>query len=409
MNHPRAFIGLASGSGGEGTDAVLVETTGIGLHLNARVVHHHRRPHSPPLRELLSRAIHSPRTLSIPDCAQLNRLLCENEVDAARHLITGARVESSRVGTIGRLGPLLVHDANERGAATFEPGLPALLAEATGLTVVSEFRERDLAAGGQGMPIGALADWALFRHPTERRVLLHLGSVTSIVILRPSARPQDLVAFESGPGTRLIDAVVRQGSRGKSSFDVGGKHAVQGRCLETALTKWFEHPYFAKPAPKSLPRTEFGAEWIEKAARAIAESNGSFEDMLCTLSHLIIRSALNALRSVFDGIGDLDIWLSGGGSRNGFFWRLLEQESGGSPLHRLDELGVPTQARQAAEAAVLAAFTMDGVPAGSVGTTGVGGRLLGRLTPGEPRNWARCLNWMADKIFVEPMRPYKAA
>lgn len=409
MANSRGFIGVASGSGGEGADAVLVETTGIGLQLNARVVCHVRRNHPRPLRELLSRALHSAQSFSIAELPRLHRQLAESEAEAVRQLASRERIDIARVTAIGRIGPLLVHETGDRESITLEAGLPALLAEMTGLTVASDFRERDVAAGGQGMPIAALADWAFFRHPTQRRILVHLGTVTSIAIIQPGARPQDLVAFECGPGTRLLDAVVRQGSRGKTNYDVGGKHAVQGRCLDSVLASWLEHSYFVQRPPKSLPRSEFGPDWIERAAKAVAAQNGSLEDLLCTLSHFIIRSAVNALRSLPPLDGELHLWLSGGGSRNGFFWRLLEQELAGVVLHRLDELGMPAQARQGADAAVLAAFMMDGVPAGSAGTTGAVGRILGRVTPGEPRNWSRCLNWMAENNSVESIRPYKAA
>jgi anhydro-N-acetylmuramic acid kinase len=408
MTISRGFIGVASGSGGEGADAVLVETTGVGLQLGARFVHHLRRQHPASVRELLARALHAPKSFSIADLSLLHRQIAESEVEAVRQLAMRERIDLARVAALGRIGPLLAHETSGRNPVTLEAGLPALVAEATGLTIVSEFRERDVAAGGQGMPIAALADWAFFRHASERRILLHLGSVTSIVVIQPGARPQDLVAFESGPGTRLLDAVIRQGSRGKTTFDVGGKHAVQGRCLDGLLARWLEHSFFAHRPPKSLPRSEFGADWIERAAKAVAEQNGTLEDLLCTLSHFVSRSAVLALRSLPELNGQLHLWLSGGGSRNGFFWRLLEQETG-IVLHRLDELGVPAQARQAAQSALLAAFFMDGVPAGSAGTTGVVGRLLGRITPGDARNWARCLVWMADKGAIESTRPGKAA
>ena len=409
MTIARGFIGLASGSGGEGADAALVETTGIGLQLTARVVKHLRRNHPREVRDLLYRPLHAANSFPIAELPLLDRQIGESEAEAVRQLAARERIDLARVAAAGRIGPLLWHETSTRTVATLEVGLPALVAERTGLTVFSHFRDRDVAAGGQGMPIAALADWAFFRHPTERRTLVHLGSVTSIVVIPPGARPQDLVAFETGPGTRLLDAVIRQGSRGKENFDTGGKHAVQGRCLEALLSSWLEHSYFVQRPPKSLPRSEFGPDWIARAATAVAEQNGTLEDLLCTITHFVVRSLANALLALPRMDGDLHLWLSGGGSRNGFFWRLLEQELFSVSLHRLDELGVPAQARQAAEAAVLAAFAMDGVPAGSSGTTGEVGRILGHITPGEPRNWSRCLQWMAEKNAPELSRPYKAA
>jgi anhydro-N-acetylmuramic acid kinase len=283
------------------------------------------------------------------------------------------------------------------------------LAERTGLTVFSEFRERDLAAGGQGMPITALADWVQFRHADEPRLLLHLGGVTSIVYIPANARPQDVLAFECGPGTRLLDAVIRQGSGGKERYDAGGKYAVQGHCLDALVARWLDHPFLHARPPKSLPRSEFGANWVDRAARDVIDAKGSMEDFLCSLSHFVVKIVARACRQLPKGAAPLHIWLSGGGSRNGLFWRLLEDELPGVALHRLDELGVPTQARQATGAAVLAAMAVDGIPASSPNATGAVGRLLGKVTPGEPRNWARCLRWMAEQSSPQLTHPYRAA
>ncbi len=184
---------------------------------------------------------------------------------------------------------------------------------------------------------------------------------------------------------------------------------MQGRCIDSLLAGWLEHPFLHKTPPKSLPRSEYGVEWIERAARAIVKEKGSLEDFLCTLSHFLIRSVAISLRWLPKHDGPLPIWLSGGGTRNGLFWRLLERDLPAHPLHRLDELGVPAQARQAAGAAVLAALAMDGVPASSPGATGAVGRLLGSVTPGEPRNWGRCLRWMAEQSLPDITHPYRAA
>lgn len=409
MSMSRWFIGLASGSGGEGADAVLVETSGAGLQLAARVAGHLRRPHSRDLRALFLRTLYSANSVSFGDLAALHRQLGESAAAAALELVPPARRDAARVMAAGHVGPVVWHEPSGREPATFEIGQSSTIAEKTGLTVFSEFRERDVAAGGQGMPITGLADWVLFRQPHEPRLLVHLGGVSSLVYIPANARPQDVLAFEMGPGTRLLDAVVRQASSGREHYDAGGKHAVQGKCVEPLMNGWLEHPFFQRRPPKSLGRSEFGAEWVTRAARATAELKGTLEDLLCTLSHFVVRCVALAVRNLPAIPSPPELWLSGGGTRNGLFWRLLEQEMPGAGLRRLDELGVPAQARQAAGAAVLAALAADGVPASSPGVTGAVGRILGRVTPGEPRNWARCLRWMAEQTAHELTHPYRAA
>ncbi len=409
MSIPRWFIGLASGSGGEGVDAVLVEISGSGLQLSARVVQHLRRNHPRDSQDLFFKTLLPFGSASFADLALLRRQMGENEAAAVGQLIAQTHCDPTRVMAIGHIGPLAWHEPSGRSPASFEIGQASAIAERTGLTVFSEFRERDLAAGGQGMPITALADWSLFRQLHEPRLLIHLGGVTSVVYIPANARPQDVVAFEMGPGTRLLDAVIRQGSNGREHCDAGGKYAVQGRCLEPLLSRWLDIPFLQKRPPKSLSRSEFGPDWIDRAARGVIEVNGSLEDFLCTLSHFLVMCVVRSCRWLPQVDGHLHLWLSGGGARNGLLWRLLEQELPGAMLHRLDDLGVPAQARQSAGAAMLAAMAMDGIPASSPAATGAVGRLLGRVTPGEPRNWARCLRWMAEQSAPQFTHPYRAA
>jgi len=409
MTIPRFFIGLASGSGGEGADAVLVETTGIGTQLNCRIVEHRRRLHARETQDLFMRSLAAGASTSVGDLAILHRQLGESAAGCALDMMGANRLDASRVLAIGHLGPLVSHEPAGRPPVTLEIGMNSVIAERTGLTVFGSFRDRDLAAGGQGMPITALADWMLFRNATQNRLLVHLGGTTSAVYLPVNARPQDVVAYEVGPGTRLLDAVIRQGSGGRERCDAGGKHAVQGRCLDNLLIEWLEHPFLQRRPPKSLGRSEFGAEWIARAARNVLAAKGTLEDFLCTLSHFLVIGLVRSLAWLPQTSAVQNVWISGGGSRNGLFWRLLEQEMKGIALHRLDDLGVPAQGRQAAAAAILTAMAMDGIPATSPSATGTVGRLLGQVTPGDPRNWARCLRWMAEQSAPELTHPYRAA
>jgi len=408
MTIARWFIGLASGSGGEAVDAALVEITGAGLQLNARVVQHLRRNHSRDTQDLFIKAL-TGSVSSYGDLAILHRQLGESAAAAVQQLVQQAHFDLSRVLAVGHIGPLAWHQPAGRSPASFEIGQGSAIVERTGLTVVSDFRERDVAAGGQGMPITALADWVQFRHRDEPRLLVHLGGITSAVYIPANARPQDVIALEVGPGTRLLDSVIRLGSGGRERCDAGGKYAVQGRCLDALLAVWMEHPYFTQPPPKSLPRSEFGADWVDRQARSVMELKGTLEDFLCTLSHFLVRCVAGAWKQLPKPSADLPIWLSGGGTRNGLFWRLFEQELPGVPLKRLDELGVSTQARQSSGAAVLAAMALDGIPGSSPAATGAVGRLLGRVTPGDPRSWSRCLRWMVEQSPPEITHPYKAA
>lgn len=391
---PRWIIGLAPGSSIDGVDAALLEIEGAGLNLQVRLAQGVHCPYGRDLRGLLLRAL--PPGGDARQLTVLHRLLGETFAAAACQVADQARFNLAHVLCIGCPGHCVGQEPEGRFPAALELGMAAVVAERTGVTTVSDFRCRDLAAGGQGKPLEALADFLLFRHPEEHRTLIHLGGTATIIHLPPTNRVADVIGFEAGPCNLLLDRLMRQLTSGKEPCDAGGKHAVQGRCMEDLLQRWLEHPYWQRRPPKVLPPQAFGGEFVDQAARECREKNWPLHDVMCTATHLVARGLVVSLRRHLPE-GALDhVFLSGGGARNGFLWHLLEQQLVDTPLARTDAAGIPAGFRRAIEFGVLAALTVDGVPANVPSATGAAGaRLIGSLIPGTSANWARCLNWMA--------------
>jgi anhydro-N-acetylmuramic acid kinase len=398
----RWIIGLASGSSVDGVDAALVEVDSIGLDLRARLAHGSRQPFGRELRELLARVAGG--RCETREVSLLHRLMGETFAAAARQTADGASFSLQKVQCIGCSGHTLWCDPDGRFPSLLSAGMAAVVAERTGVTTLSDFRARDLAAGGQGAPLGALADYLLFRSSTtvEGRLLLHLGGTAQVVYLPPRGRVQDVIGFEAGPCNVLLDALMRQLTGGQESFDNGGKHAVQGRCIEPLLQNWLAHPFLQRRPPKSLPRHSFADPFAAQIVRQAKEQQLNPFDVLCTATHFVAQTVTSAVQRFLAhrSPGPERLLLSGGGTRNGLLWHLLEQQlGGGKPLERSDAVDVPWHARGAMVAAVLAALTVDGVPANVPQATGAAGsRLLGSLTPGSSANWARCVSWMASAV-----------
>ncbi len=392
----RRIIGLASGSSAAGVEAALLECDGAGLDLRARLLQALHLPYGAELRDLLLRCP-GPGALEMKQVGLLHRVLGETFAAAARQVAERASCSLQRLQVIGCPGHTAWLDTEGRFPSTIVLGMPAVVAERTGVTVVSDYRARDLAAGGQGVPLAALADYLLFRHPREGRAVVHLGGMARVVLLPAGCRLNEVVGFEAGPCNVLLDALMRQLTGGREQYDPGGKHAVQGRCLEPLLERWLGHPYLQRRPPKCAPRHAFGAEFAAAAVQQVRQTDGGLHDLLCTANHFVARGIAMALRRLLPGGRVPDrVLLSGGGARNGLLWRLLEQQLGGIPMERTDAAGVPAEARKAMAFAILAALTVDGVAANVPSATGAGGsRLLGGLTPGSPANWGRCLAWMA--------------
>jgi anhydro-N-acetylmuramic acid kinase len=397
----RWVIGLASGSGADGVDAALLETSGVGLNLRVRLVHALRQTYPTELRDSIRRVSHQANEAR--EAALLHRLLGETFAAAAKALVDQASFSLQRVLCVGCPGHTVWHDTDGRFPSTLALGMAAVVAERLGVTVVSDFRARDVAAGGQGVPLAALSDYLLFRHPSEHRALLHLGGIARVVHLPANCRLPEVVGFEAAPCNALLDALIRQLTGGRESFDQGGKHAVQGKCLEPLLHEWLGHPYLMRRPPKALPRHVFAEAFAVEAVRKTRDVGGSLHDLLCTATHFVARGIGTSLKRFLPAGRTIDhVLLSGGGVRNGLLWNLLGQQFPNAPLARTDEVGVPAQVRKALSFGMLAALTLDGVAANLPSATGaVGSRLLGSFTPGAPANWARCVTWMAGVMAAE--------
>lgn len=396
MPHTRRWIlGLASGSTADGVDAALVESTGVGLNLRLGLRHHVHQPYPRDLRELLLK-LGGGQALTARQLSLVHRLLGEAFAATARQAANEARCGLQQIHCAGLGGHHAWNDTEGRYPSTLGLGMAAVLAERTGLTVVSDFRARDLAAGGLGTGLTALIDHLLFHDPGEPRALVHLGGLASVVYLPPEARPRQVLAFHAGPCNVLLDALMRHLTGGREGFDAGGKHAVQGRCIEPLLLGWLGHPSLQRRPPRTIPLHAFGDDFACQAVQQARQIQAGLHDVLCTATHFVAQCLGRSLER-FLPVKPARVLLSGGGTRNGFLWKLLEQQLPGLPLERVDAHGVPSAARKPLAFAGLAALTLDGVPASLTTATGASGsRLLGSLTPGSPPNWSRCLAWMGS-------------
>ncbi len=393
---PRWLIGLASGSSVDGVDAALMELEGVGLDLRVRQVQGLHQSYGQELRSLIRR-ISGSAPCEVRQVSRLHRLLGETFAAAARNVADHASLSLQKVQCIGCPGHTVWHDSEGRFPSTLGLGMAAVVAERCGVTTVSDFRSRDVAAGGQGVPLAALTDYILFRHPREGRLLIHLGGRARLVFVPAGCRIHEVIGFEAGPCNLLLDSLMGHLTGGREPFDPGGKHAVQGKCLDALLQSWLSHPYLQRRPPKSLPRHLFGDDFATQAVGQVRQLGGSLHDLLCTATHFVARGIVTAARHFLPSSQPIHrVLLSGGGIRNGLLWRLLAQLFEDIPLQRTDEVGVPADVRKALSFGMLAALTLDGVPANAPSATGAAGsRLLGSLTPGSSINWARCLAWMA--------------
>lgn len=377
-------VGLMTGTSADAVDAVLVRFIGKGLESRHEVIRYRESALEPALRrEVLDVA--GATTVAPERLLRLDAALGERYAAATFELIAGAGLDARDVDAIGCHGQTVRHVPRAQGggqALTLQLGSAAVLAERTGIAVVSNFRARDTAAGGEGAPLVPIADWWLFRSASESRVLLNLGGMANVTYLPRGRGIESVLAFDTGPGNAILDELARSGVLG-TEMDVGGAAAARGQVHRELLLELLGDPFFHQPPPRSTGRERFGAGFaLEMRARArvlgIAE-----EDLLATAVQLTAESVAGAVDRFLMPLGVDAIYASGGGVKNTSLMKALTRRLGDCPLRPLDALGVTPESKEALAFALLAHLTLSGRAGNVPGATGARHPVvLGHLTPG---------------------------
>lgn len=292
-------------------------------------------------------------------------------------------VVDDETDVIGCHGHTIAHVIGNGGKtrATLQIGSPAVIAEVTGVTVTSDFRAGDVAAGGQGAPLVSLADSFQFRpegKPGCRRALVNIGGIANVTVLTRDHAP---IAFDTGPGNSMIDALTEMATGER--FDNDGALAAHGQVDEVLLSQALSHPYFSRSWPKSTGREEFGQHvariwWDEGRKRGLRPP-----DLVATATALTARTIAAALHELAVD----EVFLAGGGSRNRTLVTAIRSALPSIPVRSHDDLGLPGDAKEAAVFGLLAARCILGLPSSLPSCTGASHPAqLGSITPG--RNYA---------------------
>ena len=350
MAAPMIVIGLMSGTSADGIEAVAAEIDPAGA--QARLLASHHSTYDDRLRaDVLAAGSATP--LTAQEVASLHTRLGDAYVAAVAELLRGT---SLRPRAVALHGQTVAHHPDQ--GMTLQLGDAARVAVRTELPVVCDFRSADIAAGGQGAPLVPFADHVLFgaRAPIA---LLNLGGIANLTLL-PSTNATNVVAFDCGPGNMVVDALVRtSGER----FDRDGRRARRGRVHEGALTWALGHPYFARRAPKSTGREEFGSPFADALLERVRQEGGNEDDALATAVALTARTIADSLgRETPRGVSWPELAVAGGGAANGAIMHALREAVGPVRVRPMDELGVPAPSREALAFAILGAYRLAGLP-----------------------------------------------
>jgi len=369
----RVVIGLLSGTSADGTDAALCDIAGSGENTGLVARAFVTTPFPRPLRERIYRLAQADAS----ELTDLDVMLGEAFADAALAVAAAGGISISEVDLIGSHGQTAVHHPRSSGrlGATLQIGEAAVIAERTGCPVISDFRVRDVAAGGEGAPLVPLVDHLLFRKPGRCRALQNIGGIANVTLV--SERLDDLVAFDNGPGNMPLDTVARSASAGREAFDRDGVRAARGAIDAGLLTELHRHPYLSQPAPKSTGREVFGKDFVYPL---LARFEGRLDDLLATLTRFTAETIARSYRELLPSMPD-EVFVSGGGALNPTLMRHLAELMAPVPVASSAALGVDPEAKEAIAFAVLANQTLFGEPGNVPAVTGARGpRVLGKIS-----------------------------
>jgi anhydro-N-acetylmuramic acid kinase len=377
-------VGLMSGTSLDGIDAVLAEVEGDSVDtVRCRVLHGCTVPFADAQRARIHRAIVSG---TAPAFCSLHADLGEWFAAAVLRVCGEGGVAPSEVRAVGSHGQTIWHDPPRGGdrGSTLQLGDPATIAERTGIDVVSDFRARDMAAGGQGAPLVPWVDGLLFSEPGRARALQNIGGIANVTWVPPRGSGVPPLAFDTGPGNALLDETVSLATGGRLTFDRDGLLAARGAVDEALLEELLAHPYFAEEPPKSTGRETFGRPFVERLVQAVPpEGDQDWMDLVATLTELTARTIAASYRRWVLPRGVEEVVLTGGGARNPVLVGRLRTLLEPVPVRGGEVLGVDPDLKEALAFAVLAWAHLSGIPANVPAATGASGpRLLGSLTPG---------------------------
>ena len=367
--------GVMSGTSADGINVALVRITSSrnragmpGLHFLA----HAEYPYPKHVRRTVLAAMNSSKAI-VADLTRLNFLLAELYADAVLATQRRFRLKAELVGCHGQT---LYHQGEaapflgRKLAATWQTGEGALVAARVGVPVVSDFRPADMAAGGKGAPLVPFLDFLLYRDSRVGRIVQNIGGIANLTAIPANASAKEVVAFDTGPGNMLIDAVTER-LFGKP-YDRDGRVAGSGAALDPLISDVMRGSFFRRKPPKTAGREEFGREFAQNFIQRCGRVDK--RDIVATATALTAKSVADALRRfVIHRTGTYrDFVVSGGGASNPTLMAMLANELRplGLQIRTSDEFGLPSEAKEAAAFALLAFQTWNRKPSNVPSATG---------------------------------------
>lgn len=374
--------GVMSGTSADGINVALTRIQGRGFRSRIELLAHYEFPYPQHVRRKVLEVTNS--TASVADLSRLNFLLGDLYANAVKAAQRRSKLECELVGCHGQT---IYHQGTPKMflgksiACTWQTGEGAVIAARLGVPVVSDFRPADMAAGGNGAPLVPYLDYVLYRHARFGRIVQNIGGIGNLTAIPPRAMPDEVVAFDTGPGNMVIDAVTQH--LFDKPFDRNGRFAARGKPIESVLRQLLRKPFFKLEPPKTAGREQFGREFVCEFLRLCARKDK--HDVVATATALTARSIGLAVRKFVVPLDEdadetnirrpsffREFVVSGGGTKNATLMRMIGEELADLKMRvrTTDDLGLPSEAKEAVAFALLAYQTWRRTPSNIPSATG---------------------------------------
>jgi anhydro-N-acetylmuramic acid kinase len=354
-------LGIMSGTSADGVDVALARISGAAPGITAALEGHHHVPFPRRVRDAILRLANGGAT-SAAELSELNFRLGKEFSEAVIGACRRWRVPLRKIAVIGSHGQTMHHQgANQwsragwRMASTLQIGEPNIIAEHTGIPTIADFRPADMAAGGQGAPLVPFVDYLLYRHARLGRVALNIGGIANVTVIPAGAKPEDVFAFDTGPGNMIVDALAERITRGRATYDRDARMALKGRTIPELLARMMREKYLRKRPPKTAGREQFGHAYVHGLLAWGKSHHAEPVDLLRTAAVFTSFSIADAFRRfILPRATVNELIVAGGGTRNPLVMAQLAAALPGIEILPSSRFGVPEGAKEAFAFAVLA-------------------------------------------------------
>lgn len=369
-------VGLMSGTSLDGIDAALVEINGANEEATVSLIQFATLP----FKENTAKRINETLSLETSDSAKLSSLNVELGylfAEAVKLVCKDADFPIEQLDFVASHGQTIYHipDATEEWfASTLQIGESSVICEEIGTTVVSDFRTRDMAVGGQGAPIVPYSEYVLYRSLKRTRLLQNIGGIGNVTVIPPNAELDEMSAFDTGPGNMIIDELCRVFYQ--EEYDKGGAHGTSGKPNEQVLKELMEHPYVKKSPPKTTGREDFGKQFVDKL---LAKWDLEPDDWIATATLYTARTIAHSVRPYVTEKTDLIV--GGGGSYNKTLIKMIQEELPSVNVIIQEDIGYSSDAKEAIAMVILGNQTLHREPSNVPSATGANRPvILGKVT-----------------------------